>query len=259
MPPRIRPATSADYPIFERLFPELAVPDAVPDAATFEREIVPTALIADDGAGYVHYAILQGNSYVRHLVTAPEARRQGIGRALLDAVATTARAAGSTTWSLNVKPDNASAIALYEAIGMKRTYATRAVGVKWESVVVDAKDAANVVAREILPEDDARVTTAMKIMPGLLARSRDLGKRLVLLEAPGIVVGAAVFDPKFPGAYPFRVARPELSFVLLAALQEYREHDWTAVVCEDAPDVAAYLEARGAWLKIESVHMEGPL
>ena len=265
MPPRIRAAIAADYPTYQRLFPELATGDRVLEADEFEREVMPTMLVAEPALGYVHYAALKGVTFVRHVATAPEARRQGIARMLLQEVADGARAPESTEWCLNVKPDNAAAIALYEGLGMSRRSMSRALGIRWrtiEDAPVDVVAAASVVAREILSEDDARVTTAMRLMPGQLETARAMGGRtLFMLEAPGIVVGAAIFDPKFPGAYPFRVARPELAPVLLRALQPFKlpAQDMLSVVCEDQPDVAALLESLGAWLKLEAIHMRGPL
>jgi RimJ/RimL family protein N-acetyltransferase len=54
------------------------------------------------------------------LMVAMSARRQGVGRALLDAAAGWARAAGVRKLELHVFPWNDAAIALYEACGYER-------------------------------------------------------------------------------------------------------------------------------------------
>lgn len=54
------------------------------------------------------------------LATHPEARGRGIGSALLDAIASAARQRGCTALRLEVRSDNATAIALYERCGFRR-------------------------------------------------------------------------------------------------------------------------------------------
>lgn len=54
------------------------------------------------------------------LATLPEARGRGIGAALLEAAAAAATARGSRALRLEVRTDNASAIALYERVGFQR-------------------------------------------------------------------------------------------------------------------------------------------
>ena len=54
------------------------------------------------------------------LATRPEARGQGVGATLLEAAATTARRRGSRALRLEVRTDNAAAIALYERHGFRR-------------------------------------------------------------------------------------------------------------------------------------------
>ena len=113
----------ADHPAFVRLFPELAVDDPILDQAKFEQELVPTMIVMEAGSGapepdrvigYTYFQVMQGLTYVRHVVTAPEARRTGVGRSLMAAVAERARTAGCTSWCLNVMRGNRAARALYE-------------------------------------------------------------------------------------------------------------------------------------------------
>src|SRR4051812_38673971 len=99
----VRPATLADHAVFVRLFPELEVDDPILDEEKFAHQLLPTTLIAEVSGmpvGYTYFQLLKDVAYVRHVVTAPEARRAGVGRALLGAVVERAHGAGCTTWCL---------------------------------------------------------------------------------------------------------------------------------------------------------------
>lgn len=262
---RVRQATRGDHPSFVRLFPELGVDDPIQDEQRFHESMVPTTLIAESAEGgvvlgYTYYQLMKDVAYVRHLVTAPEARRQGVGRRLLQGIVERARAVPCTTWCLNVKPENAAAVALYEGLGMKEAFATRALVIAWSKVT--GNDPEGVTSRAIAPEDDARVEPPMQLLTGQLANNRELpGRVLQMLEEGGEVVGATVFNVDFPGAYPFRAARPELALVLLRALRPYARahHDSLNVVCEGQPAIADALIAAGATVKLDLVHLKGPL
>ncbi len=256
----VRPATAADHPTFVRLFAELAVDDPVPDVSRFAVEVVPTTImLEDDGGrvlGYSHYRFVGESLHVSHIVSAPEARRRGVGLALLDALARIAERAGATTWRLNVKRDNAAAIALYERMGMTRAHESLSLRIDWSH----AKAIEGVTSRSIEPTDDERVERAMRLVPRQLATIRATTTRiLLLLEEHGDVVGAASFDALFPGGSPFRVARPELALALLAAMKPFArgEHAYVNVNIEDQPDVAAFLRAHGATVRLDMFHMVG--
>lgn len=267
----VRPAELADHPVFVRLFPELGVNDPVLDEERFGRELVPTTFIAEtDGPnglkqalGYAHFQIMKEAAVVRHLVTAPEARRKGVARELLAAILTRARASGCKTWNLNVKPENAAAISLYESYGMRRIHESHSLGIEWTLVEQSRVHRSDVKARPIMPEDETRVEAAMRLHEGQLSSTRAVpGRVFTMLEAAGPrVVGAAVFHPNFPGAYPFRVGEPELAFVMLRALRPYArpEDGRVGVVIEGQPEVARALLDAGAVLKLEMIHMAGPL
>lgn len=265
----VRAARPEDYAVFVRLFPELAVPDPTVEQDRWAREMMATTLIAEVGGGpaaaqavgYAYFQIIRETVYVRHLVTAPEARKRGVGKALMTAIAARAVAhvPPCTSWCLNVKRDNVAAIALYTRMGLTRAFESRALSVGWSAV--DSRQTlhdASIVARVITPDDDARVEPAMKLLRGQLAASRQMaGRVLVGLFDDETVVGATVFDPQFPGAYPFRVSRPDLALVLLDALRPYarKEDSVVNVVIEGQPGVAEALIAAGATVRLDAVHM----
>ena len=63
---------------------------------------------------------------VDHLFVAPEARRQGVGRALLVAASAAARAAGCVELKVGTHPDNLAVVGYYLAQGFERQAVTGA-------------------------------------------------------------------------------------------------------------------------------------
>jgi hypothetical protein len=202
--------------------------------------------------------------YIRHVIAAPEARRRGVGHALLAGAVARARDASCTTWCLNVKPDNVAAIALYEKMGLVRSFESRAMKIDWAHVeAASAPDPAGISARAIRPEDDARVEAATRLVSGQLATARETPDRVLIMleDAANAVAGACIFHPHFPGAYPFRVTRPELALTLLRAIRPHARPEQTLVnvVVEEDLTIADALGALGAQVKLEILHMKGPL
>lgn len=280
--PRIRPARAADHGAFARLFPELRVDDPVVDQAVFSRELVPTTVVAvvveGDGepggarneavVGYAYFQLMGAVAYVRHIVSAPEARRAGVGRALMAAIEERASAAGCTSWCLNVKPDNAPAIALYERLGFRAKLMSKAMKMAWtlidDLVAADAKQpAAPIEVLAVEAADDAAVEAESGLLPGQLAAARALGDRVLLAarDGTGAIVGATVFAPKFPGAYPFRAADFHVALRLLRAMRPHAiDVDRPLnIVCEGQPELADALLRAGATLKLDILHMVAPL
>ncbi len=271
---RIRPAVASDHADYERLVRELEVEDPPMSLEKFVLERVPTMIVMEAGegapdpkclVGYGLFQLIAGLAYVRHIVTAPEARKTGVGRALMAAIAARARAADCTSWCLNVKRGNTAALALYAAVGMAPAFDTKVVRMDWASV--EAAPSNNVhdtrfTARLLAPADDARVESTLGLLSGQLAIPRNAGGRVLMGLFDGeAVIGATVFDPAYPGAYPFRAARPEVALPLLRAIRPHaRPSDaHVQIVSEDQPEIAEVLLAAGAKLVHELVHMKGAL
>lgn len=262
----MRAASPGDHAAFLRLFPELAVEDPLPDLDKFVRELMPTMLVLERAGrvdGYTYFQLLGETAYVRHIVTAPEARRTGVAQALLAAVAERGRAGRCTTWCLNVKVGNAAAIALYERVGLARAYETKAMRITWAQVdAAPAVQSARIKARLVEPAEETRIEKVMGLLDGQLAAARAVGGRVAMaLFEDDEVVGVTLFDPRFPGAYPFRAARAELVFLLVRALRPHAlpEKPDLKVVAEGQAHVAHVLRAAGATLVHDIVHMRGAL
>ncbi len=268
--PRVRPASPADYGEFVRLFGQLGIDDPVFSAEKFEQELVPTTLFAEvaevDGEpaplGYVYFRVLDSITHVVHLVTDAAHRRRGVGAALLRAVAERATAAGCPSWYLNVLPDNEPAKACYRSLGFTESYLSQSLKIAWSAVEAAPVLRASLVARPIDPGEDAAVESALGMVKGQIAHARKMvGRVLVSLHEDGALVGATVFDPSFPGAYPFKVVRAELALPLLRALRPHArpEHDIINLVAENRSDIADVITAAGGVVRVTTLRMNGAL
>ncbi len=70
--------------------------------------------------GYIVFWIVHDEVHVLNVATALEARRRGIGRALMDAAEEEGRSRGARLSTLEVRRSNEAAIALYRAIGYRQ-------------------------------------------------------------------------------------------------------------------------------------------
>jgi GNAT superfamily N-acetyltransferase len=133
----IRPLTPADRAAWEPLwagyqaFYQTAIPAATTEA-TWRRFHEPEAPMYALGAfggerllGIVHYLYHLSTwtsgpyCYLQDLFTAPDARGQGVGRALIEAVAAAAQAAGASRLYWLTHETNAQAMALYEQVAAR--------------------------------------------------------------------------------------------------------------------------------------------
>ncbi len=70
--------------------------------------------------GYIVFWIVHDEIHVLNVATALEARRRGIGRALMDAAEEEGRSRGARLSTLEVRRSNVAAIALYRMIGYRQ-------------------------------------------------------------------------------------------------------------------------------------------
>jgi GNAT superfamily N-acetyltransferase len=257
------PAASDDYERFVALVGELGTDDPIPGRDKWLKEMAPTTLFLRSGPqtlGYVYFNLMGEMGYVAHLSVAPFARRSGHGRKIMHEVASRCREAGMKSWCLNVKPDNAAAIRLYESLGLRRAHSSRALRLSWDAVLgLPASDAIQV--GEVRPEDDAAIEAELRLP---LARIADLRKKpsrvLLWLCAGGQPVGFAAFDPDFPGAFPFCVDKKHARALLeLMKRHAKPELPFVQVVAEGNEPLAQALLDAGAQLKMAFEHYRGVL
>lgn len=261
----IRIATAADYPLFARLFPELRVPDPLPDAEQFVRRMLPRVLLLsrdNEAVGYAFWQLYGRTAHLVQVVVDPSARGCGAGRALMDSVRAAALAAGCTRWYLNVKRDNLPALRLYERCGFLIEHETWAMRIGWAQVDALVGDSTAAVMNP-QPADDATIATRFDVAAERLAllRARS-GTVLVALRDHGGIVAFAAFDPAFPGAYPFRVARTGVARPLLEACRihaDLHRFDFLNLAVEGDARLKDALSAAGAQISFELVQMGASL
>ena len=225
-------------------------------------ETRPATILAEDHgllAGWARFRVFGDTAYVQNLAIAPAHRRRGIGRALMHEVARRARAAGCTTWCLNVSPANAPARQLYEQVGLSARYPSVALRFDWS--LVGALPAEPAAVRPLQPREDALLEARFAMLPTELAGARrELGRVLGLMSGLE-ALGVACFDPDLPAAFPFRVARPTLARPLLEACCRFARSDldYMQVVVEDDIPLAELLVGAGANVSIEITHYAGRL
>jgi GNAT superfamily N-acetyltransferase len=259
----IRDATPADYEAYARLFPELGVDDRLPSRERFTSELLARTVIATDEDGIVGYAlfeVLAEVGYIRNVVSDPARRRTGIGLAMMESLRQRFLARGATTWCLNVKPDNAVAIGMYERCGLRAAY--RSWTLRLRSSVELPPIPAGVTMAPSPSTDDAVIEPMFGVLRGQLASARTRPSRQVpQLRRDDQPVGIGVFSPAIPGAFPFRLLDPSLAAAFLAHLRTLAPPDarYLQVVVEE--DVALYeiVLALGAYLELEILHMRGAL
>lgn len=265
----IRDARPDDYPAFVALFPELGVDDPIPDPDRWWATLGSQTLVLEhDGrvVAYIYFQILDATGYVRHVVVHPGHRGRRLGLRLMDAVAERLRAARCTVWCLNVKPDNAAAIGLYERVGMRLAHRSAAVRFAWDLVDRLPSTDMHLKTCRIDPADDAALERAMDLPAGQLANLRRTAARVDLrlldpADPRNLGLGLASFDPTFPGAFPFRVARPALARPLLTGMRAHAspDRDHVQIVLEGDQPLVDRLVALGAAIHLAFVHLKGPL
>lgn len=258
----IRPARDEDYKAYTRLLTQLGTGDPAPPPSRWTDEIRGQTLCAErDGAvlGYVFGQSLAGVGYVRNLVTDLPARRQGVGAALMRAIAARFRADGCVRWCLNVKPDNVAARALYERIGMAEVLASTVVRLAWRDVARLPR-ADDVVTGPL--DEDVDAVPGLSLLPGELAAARALPGRVFAMARRGDdVVGVAGFDPAFAGSPLFRVVDPDVARPLLEALAPCAPagDERLRVYVEGQPGVRDVLVDAGGEVVMRVLRLEGHL
>jgi [ribosomal protein S18]-alanine N-acetyltransferase len=85
--------------------------------STLLAALAPAAGPGDRILGYIVFWLVHDEIHVLNVGTAPEARRQGVARALMEEAKVRGRARGARLSTLEVRRSNAPAIALYRSLG----------------------------------------------------------------------------------------------------------------------------------------------
>ncbi len=258
----IRAATNDDHAAFSMLFRELGIEDPAPTFERWRADLVSGTLVSEQQGrvdGYVYFQTIGRIGYVRNLVVAPDARGRGLGGALMRAASASLRASGVREWHLNVKTENASAIHLYERLGMIAEHRSTALRLAWKRVPDLPGEPATVLP--VAKAEDHDVECSLGLLIGQIAMARRHTSHVLtqLRDDALEPVGFAAFDPAFPGARIFRVARPALAGTLLGALRPHARHEELALVLDDDDATTRLLIANGAHVRLQLLHYSGSL
>lgn len=262
----LRPGTPADYAAFARLFLELGVREPPPSPEVWAAELMPLTLFHDGLQGPVAYVtadVLGDLGYVVQLVVDGSARRQGLGRRMMEEVAAHFHARGCTRWGLNVKRDNTAALALYGSFGMKplREAVSLTVSRAQVAALPAAPEGLHVVP--VVESEWAPLTAAFQMMPEKLARfSKRASHQLLRLDQPGAPepMRLGMMDLRQGGVlFPFFAATPGHARALLEDAVRRSGVEALNVVVTDGAPLEEVLRAAGASVIMEMFQLQGPL
>lgn len=127
MTPEIEPATASDASAVIALWHACGLTrpwnDPASDFALALREAQSSVLVARGEGGITGSAMVGFDGHrgwIYYLAVAPEARRSGLGRALMAAAERWLRERGAPKLQLMVRGDNTAALGFYEALGLAR-------------------------------------------------------------------------------------------------------------------------------------------
>jgi ribosomal-protein-alanine N-acetyltransferase len=112
--------------------------------------------LLDEAGGMILVRVAADESEILTLAVAPQARRRGLGRALVQAALDAATQAGAATMFLEVSDRNEAALTLYEAAGFRATGRRR-------RYYVDGTDAVTMAAT--LPSSRAGIVLPSSSIP----------------------------------------------------------------------------------------------
>lgn len=263
----LRAATDEDYRWLLHFLPQLQTGDALPDEQQFLTQYLHRLWLfeRDDApapTGCCIVDVLDDTGYVRVVVIDAPYQGQGLGAALMRAIAAFLREKQCTKWCLNVKVDNVPAIRLYERMGMRRAYESHALRVPWERAALLPTSTSELSTREIAAHEDAAIETAWELPKSQLSHWRAMaGQHLLgLFTGDGQCAGFARANPKHPGVFPFRVREVGHARALIEAARPlFDTRQPLSVVVEDDLALAEFLLTNGAERKMHLAHMRGPI
>jgi ribosomal protein S18 acetylase RimI-like enzyme len=257
-----REAQRADHPAFVRFWGEFHLDHGAPDVDYWDVHLRPRTIFLQapngDLAAYALTFSFGTRGDVRQIAVDPAYRNQGVGRRLFDEIASRYRAAGVTEWRLEVRKDNAPAIALYRSVGMEVLRELETLRLSREGI--------NKLARPgdvsvVDPSDDATLEDRFDLGRGQLGRWRDARGANALMLRIG-TNALAHYTPDFAAGFglvfPLRATTEEQVGQLFGAIREHGLRDVIEMLAGDAPVLAAVRRAGARHLET-MFEMGGPL
>lgn len=205
-----RDARREDHEAFTRFWAELGLDQGPPDVDYWDEHLRPrTMFLATPEGQLVGYALtfpFGERGDVRQIAVEPSARRRGVGRALMAAVAERFRGEGVRDWRLEVKQDNAAAIALYRSVGMDVICELVSMRMTAEQVKAFAATRSGSLRVETIePAEDAVHEARWDLGRGQLARwrkARGPDARLMKIADRALAQYMPAFTPEWGLIFP---------------------------------------------------------
>ena len=253
-----------DYAAFVQFWAELGLDDHPPHPReAWDEHLCPSTLYleAEDGrlAAYGLSFPFGDRGDVRQIVVSTAFRGRGVGREIMAAVATRLRAAGCTNWRLEVRADNAAAIALYRSVGM---HVVHPINIVHMSRVDSERFAATGSGRHevavVDPADDSKLESLFDLGRGQITRWRTFRGHCPIIRVGDRALAQVWrdFEPTKGLLFPFRAADADIAAHLMAFTPPMPERIEICVV--DEPVLEALLAA-GATRGDAQLEMGGPL
>jgi len=253
-----------DYAAFVQFWHELGLDDHPPHPRDqWDEHLCPSTLFleAEDGrlAAYGLSFPFGDRGDVRQIVVGSAFRRQGVGRQIMAAVAARLRAAGCTNWRLEVRAENAAAIALYRSVGMEVVHAIHIVYLsRADAERFAATRSGRHEVTVVDPADDAMLEARFDLGRGQIARWRTFRGHCPILHVGDRALTQVWrdFEPGKGLLFPFRAVDGDVAAHLMAVAPPMPEQVGVYVVDEPVLDA---LVAAGATRHEEQLEMGGPL
>jgi hypothetical protein len=228
----------------------------------FAERLLPSVVVVQHGnqpIGFASWRLYGGTMHVAQVVVDPDARRRGAGRALMADLQRRALAKGCTRWYLNVKADNAAAIALYQGFGLRIEQPGWALVADWTDLQ-RLRGSTDTERFEPSHQEASDFARQHAIDPERLAQVRSRPAVVFVAQrALGKMCAFAAFDPGFPGIYPLAVTVPEHARGLFDALIPHARHPYVNIFVEGNAALATVLQAGGAKLQFATLRMGAAL
>jgi tRNA threonylcarbamoyl adenosine modification protein TsaD/ribosomal-protein-alanine acetyltransferase len=227
----------------------------------FTHELVASGrswIVADrqgEVVGYAGVMVVYGDAHIMNLAVKEDARRSGIGRVLFDELRSRAIQLGGDILTLEVRPSNDAAIALYESEGLK------VIGMR-PGYYADTGEAALIMSSSeplgaraagplILAIETSCDETAAAVMQGTELRS-------------SVVASQVDFHARFGGVVPEIASRKHVEAIVAVVDEAVRRAEVTladlaAVAATNGPGLVGALVVGLAYAKALAYALEVPL
>ena len=233
----------------------------MPDVEYWVENLMPKTIFleAENGelAAYALTFPFGERGDVRQIAVAPEYRGQGVGKRIMHVVAQRFREAGVRDWRLEVRANNAPAIACYRSVGMSVLREMEIVRVTPE---VAARFGKRGNVELVDATDDATLEARWDLGAGQIARWRKARPHAIMWQVRdrALTHYAPTYTPTHGLMFPFRAADAEAAAWLFGAALDHGMPTEVETVLVDAPVIEA-MRVAGVRPIERHYEMAGPL